>query len=64
MGTAQSLLNRPTVRENVRDGCQSRADCMLSICPPYVSNFVEFVVLVSQQHDMILGLCGLVKSVK
>uniref|UniRef100_A0A2A4J5X8 Protocadherin-like wing polarity protein stan n=1 Tax=Heliothis virescens TaxID=7102 RepID=A0A2A4J5X8_HELVI len=35
VGTAQSLLNRPTVRENVRDGCQSRADCMLSICPPY-----------------------------
>ncbi|XP_037874856.1 protocadherin-like wing polarity protein stan [Bombyx mori] len=35
IGTAQSLLNRPTVRENVRDGCQSRADCMLSICPPY-----------------------------
>ncbi|CAH2075509.1 unnamed protein product, partial [Iphiclides podalirius] len=35
VGTAQSLLNRPTVRENVRDGCQSKADCMLSICPPY-----------------------------
>ncbi|CAF4901464.1 unnamed protein product [Pieris macdunnoughi] len=35
VGTAQSLLNRPTVRENVRDGCQSRADCLLSICPPY-----------------------------
>ncbi|RVE52505.1 hypothetical protein evm_002899 [Chilo suppressalis] len=35
VGTSQSLLNRPTVRENVRDGCQSRADCMLSICPPY-----------------------------
>ncbi|XP_026739662.1 protocadherin-like wing polarity protein stan [Trichoplusia ni] len=35
VGTAQSLLNRPTVRENVRDGCQSRADCMLSICPPF-----------------------------
>ncbi|XP_045493580.1 protocadherin-like wing polarity protein stan [Colias croceus] len=35
VGTAQSLLNRPTVRENVRDGCQSRSDCMLSICPPY-----------------------------
>ncbi|XP_072940790.1 protocadherin-like wing polarity protein stan [Epargyreus clarus] len=35
VGTSQSLLNRPTVRENVRDGCQSRADCMLSICPPF-----------------------------
>ncbi|XP_059052501.1 protocadherin-like wing polarity protein stan [Achroia grisella] len=35
VGTPQSLLNRPTVRENVKDGCQSRADCMLSICPPY-----------------------------
>ncbi|XP_050681661.1 protocadherin-like wing polarity protein stan isoform X2 [Leptidea sinapis] len=35
VGTAQSLLNRPTVRENVRDGCASRADCMLSVCPPY-----------------------------
>ncbi|GBP48921.1 Protocadherin-like wing polarity protein stan [Eumeta japonica] len=35
IGTAQTLLNRPTVRENVRDGCQSRADCQLSICPPY-----------------------------
>ncbi|XP_013177867.1 PREDICTED: protocadherin-like wing polarity protein stan isoform X1 [Papilio xuthus] len=35
VGTAQSLLNRPTVRENVRDGCQSKADCLLSICPPY-----------------------------
>ncbi|XP_041976162.1 protocadherin-like wing polarity protein stan isoform X2 [Aricia agestis] len=33
VGTAQSLLNRPTVRENVRDGCQSRADCLLSNCP-------------------------------
>ncbi|XP_013196318.2 protocadherin-like wing polarity protein stan [Amyelois transitella] len=35
VGTAQALLSRPTVRENVRDGCASRADCMLSICPPY-----------------------------
>ncbi|XP_026328508.1 protocadherin-like wing polarity protein stan isoform X2 [Hyposmocoma kahamanoa] len=35
VGTAQSLLNRPTIKENVRDGCQSRADCMLSICPAY-----------------------------
>ncbi|KAJ0179731.1 hypothetical protein K1T71_004322 [Dendrolimus kikuchii] len=35
VGTAQSLLNRPTVRENVRDGCQSRSDCLLSTCPPY-----------------------------
>ncbi|KAL0891925.1 hypothetical protein ABMA27_015170 [Loxostege sticticalis] len=41
VGTSQSLLNRPTVRENVRDGCQSRADCMLSICPPY-SQCVSF----------------------
>ncbi|KAH9644921.1 hypothetical protein HF086_014409 [Spodoptera exigua] len=39
VGTAQSLLNRPTVRENVRDGCQSRADCMLSICPPYENHY-------------------------
>lgn len=35
VGSSQSLLNRPTVRENVRDGCASRSDCMLAICPPY-----------------------------
>ncbi|XP_063379045.1 protocadherin-like wing polarity protein stan [Cydia fagiglandana] len=35
VGTNQNLLNRPTTIENVKDGCQSRADCMLSICPPY-----------------------------
>ncbi|KAG7299924.1 hypothetical protein JYU34_016949 [Plutella xylostella] len=35
VGTQQSLLNRPTVRENVRDGCESKADCALAVCPPF-----------------------------
>lgn len=45
------MLSRPTVRENVRDGCQSRADCLLSACPSDVSikyfdfNCFEYVII-------------------
>lgn len=53
VGTAQSLLNRPTVRENVRDGCQSRADCMLSICPPFVSNVNKVILNTNELNYMI-----------
>ncbi|OWR45133.1 cadherin [Danaus plexippus plexippus] len=64
VGTAQSLLNRPTVREHVRDGCQSRADCMLSICPPYskcVSSWdtTECVCEAGRVGPMCVGACEL-----
>ncbi|XP_054089368.1 protocadherin-like wing polarity protein stan isoform X2 [Zeugodacus cucurbitae] len=34
IGASQSVLSRPTIRENVEDGCMSRAECPES-CPPH-----------------------------
>ncbi|KAH8396820.1 hypothetical protein KR215_004771 [Drosophila sulfurigaster] len=36
IGASQSVLSRPTIRENVEDGCESRAQCPSS-CPAHSS---------------------------
>ncbi|XP_060651948.1 protocadherin-like wing polarity protein stan isoform X2 [Drosophila nasuta] len=36
IGASQSVLSRPTIRENVEDGCESRAQCPNS-CPAHSS---------------------------
>ncbi|XP_067630827.1 protocadherin-like wing polarity protein stan [Eurosta solidaginis] len=34
IGAAQTVLSRPSIRENVEDGCMSRAECP-ETCPPH-----------------------------
>ncbi|XP_068147300.1 protocadherin-like wing polarity protein stan isoform X2 [Drosophila tropicalis] len=55
IGAGQAVLSRPTIRENVEDGCESRAQCPMENCPIHSTCIAKWDVTTCECNKGYVG---------